>query len=106
MSLSFDLNLAMVVSPTLALIFAYVVKRAKDAVINHMDENRDKAHELAEKRHKENVAAIAAVQETASLALEQAQQTNGKVAVHDKDITAIKTQNEMLMRLYLKGQPE
>lgn len=96
MDFSFDLNVGALLSPVALLVLAYLLKRARDAVIGHMDVKLNEGRDLADKRHAENKLAIEAI-------LRQVTATNGKVAEHDKAITALQAETRMLTQLFPRG---
>lgn len=61
--------------------------------------NRTEMDATATQRHHENVERFDRIERQTTI-------TNGKVAEHDKAITVLKAETEMLTKLYLKGSPE
>lgn len=90
---SFDLNVGALLSPVALLVLAWLLKRARDAVIGHMDVKLNEGRELADKRHAENKKAIEAI-------LAKVTDTNGKVAEHDRAITTLQAETRMLTQLF------
>lgn len=93
MEFSFDLNVGALLSPVALLVLAWLLKRVRDAVTDHMDVKLNEGREIADKRHSENKLAIEAI-------LRQVTDTNGKVAEHDKAITALQAETRMLTQLF------
>ena len=109
MEFSFDLNVGALLSPVALLVLAYLLKRTRDAITGHQDQKNAEviAHvdaqlaegrELADVRHRDNVARFDRIEI-------QTTATNGKLAEHDSQITALAAQNELLIRLF-PAQPD
>lgn len=98
----FEFNVALLFSPLVIIIVGWIVKRAKDAIVAHMDENRDHTFAISERRHAELVTRLDAVESQVLL-------TNGRVSTHDGSFTeydkrfaVVEADIRMLTRL-LKG---
>lgn len=84
----------------LVLLVPASVRFGVKAISKKLDEGRviaetraAAAEKLAEARHMDNVRRFDAIEV-------QTTSTNGKVAEHDKQITALAAQNELLIRLF------
>lgn len=116
-SVDFSFNVAQLFSPLLLVVVGWLINHAKVVITRHMDENRDKAHALAEERerkrqeiedarHAENTARLDRIEL-------QTTKTNGTVLENTRDIAELKSdmktekaKTELLTELLLKSQPD
>lgn len=99
MSFEFNFNVAALFSPLLLAIVAWLINHAKTALMKHMDENRDKAHAIAEARHRDNIERFDRIEK-------QTTETNGKVANQEQRLTVQEAKTQLLTDLFLSKQPD
>lgn len=87
-TVTFDFNVAQLFSPVLLAVLAWLLKVARDRIIDNQNA-----------KHAENTERLDRIES-------QTTTTNGKLADQEKRLTVQEAKTELLTELFLKNQPD